>query len=284
VSTEAGVCPSVPRPPATAGRRVVQAVSPSVSQTFGAYKMLDSRALAASSAAFLPEDVARAFLEQVRWPEGPVCPHCRSVGAYRLHPRGASVSPARGGVLKCKACRRQFTVTVGTAFESSHVGLNKWLLAIAQLCQSRDGVGGAKLHRLLGVSPQTARFVAHRVRQALRASRSRTSLRASSEHRAPRRARLAYAAGVSRPSSTSGASRPSAKTGSKSTERRRPSITENGGVLGHLSFEEALASMVGQTVRRALTDADQRPGGPAGPRGQDGRAPGWRSRHDAEIN
>ena len=246
--------------------------------------MLDVRALAASSAAFLPEDVARAFLEQVRWPEGPVCPQCRSVGAYRLHPRGASVSPARGGVLKCKACRRQFTVTVGTAFESSHVGLNKWLLAIAQLCQSRDGLSGANLDRLLGVSPQTARFVAHRVRQAFLASRSRTSLRASSEHRAPRRARLAYAAAVSRPSSTSRASRTSAKTGSKSTERRRPSITENGGVLGHLSFEEALASMVGQTVRRALTNADRRPGGPAGPPRAGRSAPGWRSGHDAEIN
>jgi transposase-like protein len=231
---------------------MVQAVSPSVSQPFGAYntyKMLDPRALAASSAAFLPEDIARAFLEQVRWPEGPVCPHCRSVGAYRLHPRGASVSPARGGLLKCKACRRQFTVTVGTAFERSHVALNKWLLAIAQLCQSRDGLSGAKLDRLLGVSPQTARFLAHRVRQALLASRFRTSMRASSEHRAPRRAPLAYAAGVSRSSAASGASGPSAKTGSKSMERRRRSITENGDGLGHLSFEEALASMVGQTGR-----------------------------------
>jgi transposase-like protein len=240
---------------------MVQAVRGSVSQTFGAGKMLDPRGLAASTATFLPEDVARAFLEQLRWPGGPVCPHCSSAGAYRLHARGASVRPARGGVLKCKACRRQFTVTVGTAFERSHLALNKWFLAIAQLCQSRNGLSGAKLDRLLGVSPQTARFLAHRVRQALLASRSRTNMRALSEHRAPRRAPLVDAARVLRSSAASGVSGRSAKTGSKSTERRWPSITENGRSLGRVSFEEALASMVGQTVRRALTDADRRPGG-----------------------
>jgi transposase-like protein len=265
VSTEAGVCLSAPRPPA----------------------MLDPRGLAASTATFLPEDVARAFLEQLRWPGGPVCPHCSSAGAYRLHPRSASVRPARGGVLKCKACRRQFTVTVGTPFESSHLALNKWLLAIAHLCRSDKDLSGATLDRLLAVSPQTVRFVAHRVRQALAASNARMSVkavRASSEQISMLRAPLEPAGGVRSSFTASGASRPSGKTSSKSRDRGRRSATENGRGLGRVLFEEALASMVNRPSHGVPTDADRHPGGPARPTGEDGRAPGWRSGHDGEIN
>src|SRR5262249_24148369 len=81
----------------------------------------------ASMPEFLEEDAARSFLERLRGPDGPTCPHCGSLGAYRLKPKAASARPVRTGVLKCKACRRQFTVTVGTAFEGSHIPLNKWL-------------------------------------------------------------------------------------------------------------------------------------------------------------
>jgi transposase-like protein len=242
VSTEVGTCLSVRRP--------LVAWMP----------MLDGRGLAVSAAAFLPEDVARTVLEQLRWPGGPVCPHCRSVGAYRLHSRGASFRPARPGVLKCKACRRQFTVTVGTSFDRSHVSLNKWLLAIAHLCQSGNGLSGAKLDRLLGVSPQTARFLAHRVRHALAASRSRTSRRAPPEHLSSHRASLEHAGGLILSSAASGASRPSGKTDSKSTDRGRRSATKDGGSPGRVSFEEAVACMLGQTPRRGPGDARQRPG------------------------
>src|SRR5947199_9894185 len=86
------------------------------------------------------DNAAREFLEAMRWPNGPVCPHCKSTIAYRLVPRVESKCPVRKGVLKCKACRKQFTVTVGTIFEASHIPLSKWLLAIHLLCSSKKGM------------------------------------------------------------------------------------------------------------------------------------------------
>ena len=122
---------------------------------------------AASAPGLLDEDAARAFLEHFRWPNGPVCPHCGSLGAYRLHPRACSAAPVRKGVLKCKACRRQFTVTVGTAFEHSHIPLGQWLLALRRLCESRKALSAYQLHRLVGVSRQSAWLMEQRIRRAL---------------------------------------------------------------------------------------------------------------------
>jgi transposase-like protein len=210
---------------------------------------LDSRTFAASAGSFLPEDVARMLLEQLRWPDGPVCPHCRSTGAYRLHPRAASARPVRGGVLKCRACRRQFTVTVGTALAGSHVALNKWLLAIAHLC--RDASGG-KLDRLLNVSPQTARFLGSRVRRVLTESGSRTSatgVSASSELPLGARKSLEPSRSKGFFSSRPPLSRPSGKTG-KSTKPRRRSGTENRASLEGVSFAEALATMMDPNAAR----------------------------------
>ena len=64
---------------------------------------------------------ARKHLEALRWPEGPVCPHCGSFNA-------TAGSGGREGLYQCNNCREQFTVTVGTVFERSKVALNKWLL------------------------------------------------------------------------------------------------------------------------------------------------------------
>ena len=66
---------------------------------------------------FSDEDAAREFLEFRRWPNGTICPHCKAEGAYRLKAKEGSKSPVRKGVLKCKACRKQFTVKIGTIFE-----------------------------------------------------------------------------------------------------------------------------------------------------------------------
>lgn len=71
------------------------------------------------------KDKAREHLEAIRWPDGPICPHCGVVdNAAEL--RGKAHRP---GVYKCRDCRKQFSVTVGTVFERSKVPLNKWLLA-----------------------------------------------------------------------------------------------------------------------------------------------------------
>ncbi len=73
--------------------------------------------LASLSELFADEGKARAFFEQKLWPEGPVCPHCGSKdGAYKLEPKEGSKKPVRKGVYKCKACRKQYTVKVGTIF------------------------------------------------------------------------------------------------------------------------------------------------------------------------
>lgn len=111
---------------------------------------------------------ARELLESIRWPEGPVCPHCGSIGqAYKLEPRPESRRPVRRGVYKCAACRRQFTVTVGTIFEGSKVGLDKWLYAIHLMCASEQGVSAHQLHRQLDVQYKTARLICHRIRKAM---------------------------------------------------------------------------------------------------------------------
>lgn len=113
---------------------------------------------------FQDADIAREYLEKQRWPNGPVCPHCSSNEAYKLTPKPTSKRPGRKGLYKCKACQEQFTVTVNTIFEDSHIPLNKWLLAIHLLCASKKGMSAHQLHRMLGVTYKSAWFMAHRIR------------------------------------------------------------------------------------------------------------------------
>jgi transposase-like protein len=120
-----------------------------------------------NKAIFLDEDEARAYLEQVRWPNGAVCPHCDASGAYRLQPKADSKRPVRKGVWKCKSCRKQFTVTVGTIFEDSHIPLYQWLSAIQFLCASKKGISAHQLHRMLHITYKSAWFMAHRIRYAM---------------------------------------------------------------------------------------------------------------------
>jgi transposase-like protein len=117
---------------------------------------------------FHDAESAREFLERSRWPEGPVCPHCGVIGhAYKLEGKAGSKKPVRKGVYKCGGCLEQFTVTVGTIFEDSHIPLNKWLLAIHLLCASKKGMSAHQLHRMLGVTYKSAWFMAHRIRYAM---------------------------------------------------------------------------------------------------------------------
>ncbi|HLH08941.1 MAG TPA: IS1595 family transposase [Terriglobales bacterium] len=109
-------------------------------------------------------DKAREFLERLRWPNGPICPHCSATKAYKLTAKPGSKKPVRPGVYKCAACEKQFTVTVNTIFEDSHIPLNKWLMAIHLLCASKKGMSAHQLHRMLGVTYKSAWFMAHRIR------------------------------------------------------------------------------------------------------------------------
>ena len=112
---------------------------------------------------FQDEDKARERLESLRWPTGPLCPHCGSFAATRL-----SGKKHRKGLVQCNDCREQFTVTVGTVFERSKVPLHKWLLANHLMCASKKGISAHQIHRMLGVTYKTAWFMCHRIREAMR--------------------------------------------------------------------------------------------------------------------
>jgi transposase-like protein len=107
---------------------------------------------------------AAEYLEALRWADGVVCPHCKESERepYRLNVKGT-----KRRVWKCRACRKQFTVMVGTIFEDSHIPLNKWLYAFHLLCSSKKGMSAHQLHRMLGITYKSAWFMAHRIRYAM---------------------------------------------------------------------------------------------------------------------
>jgi transposase-like protein len=124
--------------------------------------------LATLAQIFADEDEARSFLESKRWPNGPVCPHCdHNSGAYALTPKAESRKPVRDGVYCCAACRKQFTVRIGTVFEDSHIPLRKWLMAIHLVTSSKKGISSLQLSRELGITPKSAWFLGHRIREAM---------------------------------------------------------------------------------------------------------------------
>lgn len=124
--------------------------------------------LSALAKYFSDEDAARELLEQMRWgKDGAVCPHCGGADPYKLTPKATSKKPGRKGLYKCKACRKQFTVTVKTVFEDSRIPISKWLLALHLLASSKKGISAHQLHRNLGISYKAAWFMAHRLRYAM---------------------------------------------------------------------------------------------------------------------
>lgn len=110
------------------------------------------------------EDAARAHLEEQLWPAGPVCPHCGSTETTELHGKSH-----RKGLHQCNnsECREQFSVTVGTVFERSKIGLHKWVLATHLMAAGKKGTSAKQMQRMLGISYKSAWFVMHRIREAM---------------------------------------------------------------------------------------------------------------------
>jgi len=118
---------------------------------------------------FHNEKAAFAKLEEVLWPNGPVCPHCGSnEKVYVLQGVKNRKGEERLGLKKCGKCRKQFTVRVGTVFESSHIPLHKWFQAVHLLCSSKKGISSHQLHRILEITYKSAWFMSHRIREAMR--------------------------------------------------------------------------------------------------------------------
>jgi transposase-like protein len=110
---------------------------------------------------FQNDDAARAMLESILWPDGPVCVHCGVVNhAYKTK---------RPGVYRCaeKVCRKDFSVTMKTVMERSHIALHKWLQAFHLMTSSKKGVSAHQLHRTLNIGYEAAWFMAHRIREAM---------------------------------------------------------------------------------------------------------------------
>src|SRR5438874_8944115 len=101
-----------------------------------------------TSKVYHDEIKARDFLEKVRWPSGPVCPHCGGREDRVTELKGKA---HRAGLYQCKNCLEQFTVTVGTLYERSHIPIHKWLLATHLMCSSKKGISAHQLMRELGL-------------------------------------------------------------------------------------------------------------------------------------
>lgn len=116
---------------------------------------------------FTDADKAREYLDAQRWPDGPVCPHCGNCDPDNI--TALKGTAHRPGVYQCNEaeCREQFTVTVGSVMERSKIPLNKWLLAMHLIGASKKRMSAHQLHRMLGITYQSAWFLAHRIREAM---------------------------------------------------------------------------------------------------------------------
>ena len=115
---------------------------------------------------FTNADAARFYLQSLLWQDGPICAHCKATGNITAL-NGRSTRP---GVYWCNACRKPFSVTVGTVYEGSKVPLNVWLRANHLLCTSGNSISVRQLARILGITYKTAWFMAHHIREAMELS------------------------------------------------------------------------------------------------------------------
>lgn len=213
---------------------------------------------------FSTPDAAREYLEAQRWPDGPICPHCGVEGeAYKLTPKPKAkveieyetkqelkakrVRKPRQGLWKCSGCRKQFTVTVGTIFEDSHIPLNKWLLAVHLICASKKGMSAHQLHRMLGVTYKSAWFMAHRIRYAMTQEPLSSKLSGTFE------ADETYIGGRRRksvPHATKPGERAQDKLGPFAGKAAVFSVLQRGGKVQSRHIER----VIGSTLRDAITE------------------------------
>ncbi len=118
---------------------------------------------------FSTEEAAREYFEKLRWPDGPVCPHCSNAQQARIY----KVTPnpekkIRAGLYKCAECELSFSATIGTVCEDSHIPLNKWLIGFYMMCASKTQVSALQLQRQLEIgSYRSALHLCQRIRFAL---------------------------------------------------------------------------------------------------------------------
>jgi transposase-like protein len=199
-----------------------------------------------SAAYFRDETAAREYLERLRWPAGTVCPHCGSVGhSYK--------TPTLGRY-RCaeKECRKDFTVTVNTPMERSHIALHKWLQAFHLMCSSKKGISAHQLHRTLDITYRSAWFMAHRIRECMRTGGlaplggEGKIVEADETYYGP------VAKSKRRDKTTSG--RPFTKGGKTGPSNKRPivALVERGGSVRTFHVPVADGATVGKIVRENI--------------------------------
>lgn len=123
----------------------------------------------------VPDDeAAYRFLEELRWGDEPLCPHCGSIAQhYFLTPRAEDGRKTRTGKVtvrrlwKCRDCRKQFSVLTGTIFHGTKISIRTWVLVIFEMCASKNGVAGREIERKYGLTPRSAWFMLQRIREAM---------------------------------------------------------------------------------------------------------------------
>ena len=118
---------------------------------------------------------AYKLLEEMRWGDRPICPHCGSVGEhYFLNPANGRSRKTRTGaaserrVWKCRDCREQFSVLTGTIFHGTKIPVRTWLFVIFEMCSSKNGVAAREIERKYGLTPRSAWFMLHRIRESMK--------------------------------------------------------------------------------------------------------------------
>jgi len=106
---------------------------------------------------FPDKESARVYFESRLWPDGAICPICKS---------GERITARKGGYYRCNACEEDFTIRTGTIMERSHIPLHKWLYAMYLLVTARKGISSLRLAKEIGVTQKTAWFLLHRLREA----------------------------------------------------------------------------------------------------------------------
>jgi transposase-like protein len=117
---------------------------------------------------------AYKFLEDLRWNGEPVCPHCGGSSPYFLNPENGKTRRTRTGsvsqrrVWKCRACRKQFSVLTGTIFHGTKIPIRTWVLVVFEMASSKNGVAAREIERKYGLTPKSAWFMMHRIREAMK--------------------------------------------------------------------------------------------------------------------
>ena len=107
---------------------------------------------------FSDADICLSYLIPIRWPHGITCPHCAGV-------ENSFIASRRSW--RCKGCKKQFSVKIGTIMEDSPLGLDKWLTAIWLIANAKNGISSWEIHRALGITQKSAWFLLHRIRLAM---------------------------------------------------------------------------------------------------------------------